>query len=236
MAIFLVFFLWDTIFADPSRIVFGYDRARILTYVFGVIILRSIVLSVRSIDIPGEISRGDITNYFLKPVNYFKYWLTRDISSKALNIVFAIFEFTFLYLLLKPEFFFQTNFLYLLLFLAALSLAVLIYFLLILLFGSPTFWIPEQGWGLIFLLFILTDLLGGGTFPIDILPSSVQQSLYATPFPYLIYIPLQIYLGKLTTFESMKFVVFAFLWVVVLAFLVKYAWRRGLAAYRAEGR
>src|SRR3990172_12211682 len=109
MQIILIFFLWSSVFSDPSRVVFGYDKARILTYVFGILIIKAIVLSARTVDVAGEISSGDLTNFLLKPVNYFKYWFTRDLSSKALNLSFAVVEFFLLYLVLKPSLFFQTD-------------------------------------------------------------------------------------------------------------------------------
>ena len=109
LQIFLIFFLWDTVFSDPSRSVFGYDRSKILTYVFGVIIVRSLVLSARGMDVTGDIAKGDISNYLVKPISYFKYWFTRDVSSKALNILFATTEFFVLYLFLRPPFFFQAD-------------------------------------------------------------------------------------------------------------------------------
>src|SRR5690242_11291139 len=68
----LIFFLWDSIFSNPQRVIFGYDKGKILTYVFGLMFVRSIVLSIRSIDVAGDISRGDLSNYLLKPVGYLK--------------------------------------------------------------------------------------------------------------------------------------------------------------------
>ena len=102
LQIFLIFFLWSTVFSDPSKNFFGYDRARILTYVFGILIVKSIVLSARGVLVANDIAGGGLTNYLLKPVGYFKYWLTRDSSSKALNLFFSVFEFSILYLVLKP--------------------------------------------------------------------------------------------------------------------------------------
>src|SRR3990167_614794 len=128
LQIFLIFFLWDTVFSDPSRSVFGYDRSKILTYVFGVIIVRSLVLSARGMDVTGDIAKGDISNYLVKPISYFKYWFTRDVSSKALNISFALGEFLILYLILKPPFFFQENLLIIGAFIFSVIIAILIYF------------------------------------------------------------------------------------------------------------
>ena len=62
--IFIVFFLWDSIFADPGRELFGYNRAQILTYVFGIIVVKAFVLSARAVDVAGEIGDGRLTNYF----------------------------------------------------------------------------------------------------------------------------------------------------------------------------
>ena len=107
--IILTYFLWNSVFADTNTEVFGYNREKILTYVFGIIIIRALVFSARSVDIPGEIADGKLSNYLIRPINYFKYWLTRDLSSKALNLAFSISEFIILAIILKPPLFFQSN-------------------------------------------------------------------------------------------------------------------------------
>ena len=88
--IFVTFFLWSTIFSDPGRVVFGYDRAKIITYVFGVMMVKAFVLSSKVSDVSGDVARGDLSNYLVKPLNYFKYWFTRDISAKSLNSYICI--------------------------------------------------------------------------------------------------------------------------------------------------
>ena len=236
LSIFIVFFLWDTIFANPSRVVFGYDRAKILTYIFGLIIMRSIVLSIRSVDVPGEIARGELSNYLIKPLSYFKYWFTRDLSSKSLNLIFAFFESIVLFLILKPPFFLQTNLLYISLFLLSVVLAVFLYFFLVFLFTTPVFWYPEQAWGMMFLLFTVVDLFGGGVFPIDILPQVFQKILYLTPFPYLLFVPVEIYLGKFSVAQSFGMLFVGGIWLFILVSAVRLLWSRGLKIYGAEGK
>ena len=236
LQIFLIFFLWDSVFTDPGRVVFGYDRAKILTYVFGLMIVRALVLSSRTLDIAGEIARGELTNYLLKPVNFFKYWFTRDLSSKALNLIFAAIEFIILYLIFRPDLFFQGNIGILLLSLVSLALAILVYFVLLFFLSLFPFWYPQQAWGLVFLLFVFTDFLGGGIFPLDILSGTWQKVLYLTPFPYLLFVPLQIYLGKVSVIASLQSIFIAGVWIVVLSALLKYLWNLGLKSYRAEGR
>jgi len=237
LQIFLVFFLWTTIFADQSKEIFGYNRDKILTYVFGIMIMKALVLSARVIDVSGEISRGDLTNYLLRPVNYFKYWFTRDISSKALNLSFAAVEFFLLYLVLKPSLFFQTDVIQLAGFLLATSLAIFLFFVLLFIVSFVPFWAPELGWGAQFLLIIVaTEFLSGGLFPLDILPSNIQGILYLTPFPYLIFFPLQVFLGKVTGLALVKGILISSAWTFALFYSMKRLWYKGLLVYRAEGR
>ena len=236
-SIFLIFFLWDAIFSTPGRNILGYDRGEILTYVFGMMIVRAFVLSSRTIDVSGEISQGDISNYLIKPVNYFKYWLTRDLSSKALNLIFAVFETIILYFLLKPPFFIQTNPLYLISSLLSVFLAILIFFVLTFITSSVPFWIPEAAWGVHFVVTtVIVEFLSGALFPLDVLPKILQTVLNYTPFPYLIFFPLEVYLGKITGIFLIKGMIISVFWLVFLWWALNVIWRKGLKAYQAYGR
>lgn len=237
LQIFLVFFLWDTVFASPGRQVFGYGREEILTYVFGLLVVRAFVLSAKANEVGGEIARGDLSNYLLKPVNYFRYWLTRDIASKALNLSFAFVETALLYLILKPPFFIQTNPSFLIGFLVSAGLALLIYFMITLLTGFVPFWTPSAAWGVTFVMnAIVVEFLSGALFPLDILPGYIQTILNYTPFPYMIFFPLQIYLGKVAGSEILRAIVVSGAWVTILWFVTNSVWRRGLKVYQAYGR
>ena len=236
LQIFLIFFLWNTIFSDNSKALFGYDREKILTYVLLLLIIKSYVMSSRSIDIAGEVARGELANYLLKPVSYFKYWFTRDLSSKALNLIFASVEILLLYVILNPPFFFQTKLDFLALFVVSLIISIFLFFLLLFLFNMFPLWYPEQPWGPTFLLLTFVEFLGGGIFPIDILPDKVQKILYFTPFPHLIFSPIQIYLGKFDLMTSVKTLSVGCLWLVILFFIVKKVWNLGLKVYTSEGR
>ncbi|OGM25143.1 hypothetical protein A2962_02465 [Candidatus Woesebacteria bacterium RIFCSPLOWO2_01_FULL_39_61] len=234
--IFLVFFLWDTIFANSQRIVFGYDRQKMLTYIFGLIIVRALVLSSKANEVGGDISRGDIINLLLKPISYVKYWLTRDLSSKGINLIFAVFETILLYFILRPDFFLQGNILLLLSFATSIVLAILIYFLLLFTIGLVPFWVPESAWGISFLMLVVVEFLSGALFPLDILPVSVQSIINFTPFPYLLFFPLQIYLGKVGTLIMLRGIGVSFLWLGVLWLLMRSVWFKGLKSYQAYGR
>lgn len=236
LQILVAYFLWTTLFIGGGKI-FGYDKNQILTYIFGVLIVRALVLSSRAIDVAGDINSGDLTLSLLKPINFFKYWLTRDFSTKALNLFFAFFETLFLVLVLKVPFFFQTNFSFLLPFSFSLVLAILIFFFLVLLIDMVTFWAPEMQWaGQFIFLAIITEFLSGAIFPLDILPQALQKVIYFLPFPYLIFFPVQIYLGKLALVNTLGGIMVEGFWVITLSLIVNFIWKKGLLRYEAAGR
>ena len=235
--ILLTFFLWNTVFASPQTVIFGYDRAKILSYVFGVMIVRALVFSSRAVDVSTDIAHGDLSNYLLKPVNYFKYWLTRDISSKSLNLIFAALEFTILYFILRPPFFFQTDIYIFITFLLSVAIAMFLYFFILFVVSAVPFWAPDLGWGSQFLmLIVVVEGLSGSLFPTNILPANLQSVALSTPFPYLIYFPVQVYLGNVTGFDLIKGLCIGTFWVFALMFLMNWLWQKGLKVYESIGR
>lgn len=235
--ILIAYFLWSTVYENPQTVIFGYDQTKILTYIFAVILIRSLVFSARSVDVPQEISEGSLTNYLIRPVAYFKYWFTRDISSKALNFAFSIGEFTFLAIILKPPLFLQGNIMFLFLFLLTILIANYLIFVIRFIVTSVTFWVPELAWGGQFLfMVIITEFLSGSIFPLDIFPVLWQKIFYFTPFPYLIFFPLQVYLGKISIMEIIKGISISVFWSLGLTYMLKSLWQKGLKAYDAVGR
>lgn len=236
LQILLVYFLWDTVFANPGQVIFGYTREKILTYVFLTIFIKAFVFSARAIDVGGEIAQGDLTNYLLKPVSYFKYWFTRDISSKALNILFAFVEFSLLALVLRPPIFIQTNPLFLATFLISIAIAIFIYFCLLFIISAIPFWLPEAAWGGHFLLIVLLEAMSGSLFPIDVLPGVFQKILYLTPFPYLVFFPIQVYLGNFSVAFILQGFFVSIFWAITLWIFLKSVWKKGMLVYQAFGR
>jgi ABC-2 type transport system permease protein len=236
ISVLMIFFLWDSVFLGRNIQVLGYDRTKITTYILAMLILRSVVFSARAVDIGGEIARGDLSSYLIKPVKYFQWWFTRDLASKLLNLIFAFFETTIVFIILRPTILVQTNLIGIFLFIFSILTAVFINFLLLLIFGMLPFWSPEQAWGFTFLMMIFVDFMSGFMFPLDVLPSLLSKFFLFTPFPYLLYTPLQILLGKYDFGQSFGTVFIAFCWIVILTTIVKSMWKRGLKVYGAEGR
>jgi ABC-2 type transport system permease protein len=96
------------------------------------------------------------------------------------------------------------------------------------------FWVLEVS-TFIFILFAFEYIASGHLFPLDILPRGVQQVLALTPFPYQLYFPVSIYMGKTTGAALVQGLLIQFLWVAATYALARFAWRRGIKHYSAVG-
>lgn len=230
----LLYFLWSTVFLR-EEVLFGYDRAQILTYVLGVSLIRSFVLSSRSVDVAGEIHGGDLSNFLLKPLSYIRWWWARDSVDKLVNIVFATIELFLLWLIFKPTLFIQTSPIFILFTLFTAFLALILFFYLSFLISLAAFWVIEV-WGIRYLTTIILEFLAGGFFPLDILPQTIFTALKITPFPYLLFFPIKVYLGQLTLTSILAGLTVMVIWIMIFIALVHFVWRAGLRVYAAERR
>lgn len=234
--ILVVYFLWLAIFKGGGTIA-SYEKQTMLTYILGTAILRSFVLASRSQDIGSEIASGDLSNFLVKPLNYFGNWMSRDLADKALNFIFVVIELSLLILILKPTLLIQTQFVYLGLFFIAGILAMLIYFFLSFLISAITFWYPEyNGWPARFLSFVLIEFLSGGLFPLDIFPEFAYRVLRILPPAYFLFYPMQIYLGRLNLPEVLSVFSVMLFWLAALVIVSRLVWSQGLKIYGAYGR
>ena len=79
------------------------------------------------------------------------------------------------------------------------------------------------------------SIASGHMFPLDILPPMVREVLNFTPFPYQLYLPVGIYLGKITGAALIKGLIVQGAWVIGAYLLARFAWFRGIKKYAAAG-
>lgn len=236
MKILTIYFFWLAIFLNTDEIL-GYNKQLMLTYVLGVSILAGLVLSSRSIDVGGQISTGELSNLLLKPLNYFRYWFFRDLADKLVNISCASVELFLIYIILKPVIFLPSNFNQILIFLIAAILGMLIYFYLSFLISLTTFWYVEHnGWPARFLFTVLVVFVAGVLFPLDIFPEKIFSFIKLLPTTYLLFFPLQLWLGRLSSLLVAQGIILSLFWIIVLKLLTKLLWDKGLKVYEAHGR
>lgn len=231
----MTFFLWTSIFS-LNKVAFGYSREQMIAYVFLVLIVSAFVTAAPSNDnVGGEISNGDLNGFLIKPIGYLRYWLTRDWSSKLLNISFAVVEIVVLWTLFRPHIALASNYWQFGLGIGLCIIAALLYFVITKIAISIAFWAPEDTWGFMFIIWVCMETLSGMVFPLDILPQSVLSILNLTPFPYLVYYPIAIMVGRLTLQETLRVICQAGLQLSIYYWLMSKVWKKGLKNYSAYG-
>lgn len=213
-----------------------YSQAELLTYTVVSSLLGSIAFIYNMEPIAHEIADGDLTNYLLRPLNYFGAWISRSLAARCFVLMSGLVQLGLLYWLFSNEqFAFQTQVLPILetivLFIGSLVLLYAFDFLA----GLFSFW-TNRGHGMRWLVMIFIQFISGSYLPLDALPGPIHALLRWTPFPSLLFAPLQAYLGRLSPIIWLQTIVVQWLWIAVMILVVRLVWQRGLKSYGAYGR
>lgn len=229
----LVFF-WLAIYGNKAEFL-GYQKSQMLTYVIGIAFLRTIVLGSRSADMAMQIRSGELTKLLLQPIKIIRFWFTRDLVDKGLNLFFTIIETLAVLWILKLSFYLPQNLLTYFYFFLLSLLAVFLYFFLSFTLSVVAFW-TEEVWATRWLFgVIFLEFLAGAYFPLDVLPSWLTRIIYLTPFPYLVFFPLKIWLEQLTTGVVLRAILVCLIWLIFFWWLSTFLWKKGSKNYQAYG-
>lgn len=229
-----MYFLWTALMANRSEVL-GYDKVQLITYVLMMTVLRAVVLAAITDRIPQEIAKGEISDILLRPLSHIKYWAMQDAASKILNISAVSVTLPLFIWLVSAPFFVPSDPSQWMAFGLATFGGMVLYFQMSYLLGVMGFW-TSQTWGPRFCFEVVLEFCGGAYFPIDFLPVMFQKIISVLPFPYLVFYPLSIYLGRLQMEEIVKALLIQWIWIGMLAGLIRFMWSRGLRHYAAEGR
>ncbi|MBI4060721.1 MAG: ABC-2 family transporter protein [Elusimicrobia bacterium] len=224
---------WTALIGDKATFL-GYTRAEMLTYVLALNILRSFVFTGRGWQLVGEISSGRISSYLIRPLSYHGYALALDLAQKTIHVAAAALEVGLLVLCVRGELFLPQDPATWVLFGVAALLSSLLFFFLEFMISSLAFWTSESG-GPLFCFELFLQFAAGAFFPLDVLPAALRRALEATPFPYMVYFPVRIFLEKVPPLEGMRMLSMEALWLAAAYAAATTVWKRGMRSYAAEG-
>jgi len=234
--LFAMLSLWRTIYAHPTGgASSSFSEAQMMFYYLLVAVV-DVLTAVNEDDwqIAADIREGNISQFLLKPVDYLWYRLALFFSGRIAFIAvaalpLAVFIFCFRQYVMAPA-----SLTALLVFPVSLVLTALLQFFISYAMAMLAFWLLEIS-TLIFILFAFEYLASGHLFPLDILPPVIRDVLFLTPFPYQMYFPISIYLGKSAGMEMWRGLAIQFLWVMAAYVFARWMWRRGIKKYSAFG-
>lgn len=235
MGIFF-YFIWGYIFAvkgggDPNFTIGGFTFKEMMVY----LIIGLLLNTARSSDISQRISEviksGDISIFLCRPVNFVKSLLFEGIGNKVVNF------FMFVVLLIAMTNIFDlpypTGGIFAIFILYAI-LMILFDIILYVIIGGLSFWFIEI-WGIRASIEQILWILSGRVLPLTLFPAWMQSFLAFTPFLYLEFTFASLYLGKLTIIEALKAMGIFMIWILLLALLMRYLYKKGFAKLESFG-
>jgi ABC-2 type transport system permease protein len=232
--LFATISLWRAIYSDKENIA-GFTLAQMISYYLIVTIVDSLTaVTEDDWQIAADIKDGNISQFLLKPMDYLAYRLCLYGAGRLIYTVCAIVPVTVFILFQGRYFVLPADAATVAWFAASLVMTALLQFLISFTMALLAFWVLDVS-TFIFILFAFEYIAGGHLFPLDVLPKVINQALHLTPFPYMLYFPVNIYLGRVTGGALWQGMVVQACWVVAAYALARLVWSRGLRKYSAVG-
>lgn len=232
----LVFFfvkynLWTAIYSlEGVSSIQGYSLDAMLHYQIWGLMVGFLVQGYNSMNLAEDIRLGRISSYLIYPFNFWPYQTASFIGFQGIQCGVAALSFSLLVLsgLLHDWTWFN------LLSGSGFSLLMgLFWYQISYLIGLAAFWL-EETWVLRVMFMTISQFLSGAIIPLEIYPSWLVAGLKWTPFPYLTYVPIKIFMGEYpgSLLEALGIVLF---WLFAISLLGRLVWQRGIRLYTAAG-
>lgn len=232
-----VLYVWRTIYAGkgPDSSVGTYTLAQMISYYLLVTVVDALT-AVNEDDwqIAADIKDGNISQFLLKPIDYLLYRFCLFLSGRVTYIAVTAIPLALFILCLSKYFVLPPNWTAFGCFLISVTMTAMLQFFTSYAMAMLAFWVLEVS-TFIFILFAFEYIASGHLFPLDILPHRLEQVLYFTPFPYQLYFPVSVYMGKSAGLELMRGLLIQALWVAFAYSIARFAWNRGIKKYSAVG-
>jgi len=232
-----ILFVWQKIYAGKGAgaEVGTYTLAQMISYY----LLTTIVDALTAVNeddwqIAADIKDGNISQFLLKPIDYLTYRLCLFFSGRLTYLTVSALPIAVFVLCLRHYFVLPADWTTLGWFLFSLLMTALLQFFLSYTMAMLAFWVLEVS-TFIFILFAFEYIASGHLFPLDILPPALNQVLTYTPFPYQLYFPVSVYMGKTAGMELARGLLLQAGWVLLAYGLARFAWGRGIRKYSAVG-
>jgi len=176
------------------------------------------------------IQSGAVVTDMLKPMNYFAYWLSRDLG-RAFAQVFIRFAPTFLigWILfdLEPPASFANT----IAFALSIAMAVGLSFTWRFMLNISTFWVLDYR-GISMMAVAFVNILSGFLMPLAFFPDVLQPVLYSLPFRGMVQMPSEMYLGQTSIIRGL---LFQFAWLVVMILFAQWVFARAQRKVVVQG-
>lgn len=230
-------YVWQAIYSgkEAGADVAGYTLGGMISYYLLVTIIDALTgVTEDDWQIAGEIREGTINQFLLKPIDYLTYRLCLFGSGRLIYTLVAFLPVTAFLLYQGKYFVGPASGAMFGWFVVSVILTALLQFFMSFAMAMLAFWVLEIS-TFIFILYAFEYLAGGHLFPLDILPAPIATALQYTPFPYQLFFPAGIYLGRVAGAELWRGLALQTFWTIFFYCFARWLWSRGIRKYTAVG-
>ncbi|MBT7609186.1 MAG: hypothetical protein HN576_05485 [Bacteriovoracaceae bacterium] len=227
---FIKYNLWSAIYGGNNTIVLGgYTFRSMIQYHGWSMIVLLLCQGMTANNLSEDIRMGRISNYLIYPMNFWEFHTAAFIAFEFLQlficaVTIGLIGFTSL---LGP-----IHFEVLINAFCYCIFVSIFWFAIQYLTGIIAFWL-EETWTLRVIFSIISGFLSGAIIPLELFPTKLVEVLSYTPFPYLTYYPVKMFMGEVGFFP--KGYLILGVWLAVIIIINKIVWRKGIKMYTAAG-
>ncbi|MCK5062003.1 ABC-2 family transporter protein [Candidatus Parcubacteria bacterium] len=226
--------IWTVIFQGAETIR-GYTYSEMLTYlIVGYIITFITTNYAFEHNISDFIHKGTLSNILLKPISFFEYVVASALGRFSVTLFSTSLIIVLLLVIFIPRMIAPANAITLLIMMPMVVMGYFIRLFLSIIIGMIAFWTIHI-MGIQSSYRYIERFFAGGYFPINVLPTIFTTVSLALPFAYTWFVPLQLYLGKMSAMDGLKGLVIEIMWLFILYGIIKIVWKRGLKQYEGVG-
>lgn len=181
-----------------------------------------------------DIHTGTLSNLLVKPQSYIRYMIAVGTGRITIAFLIVLVQGAIVFSFFRNTLIFSLDLPTILLLICMLIATYFINLFLSIIIGFIAFWTMEIN-GTYYSLKVFSKFMSGTFFPISLLPVFLMKASFFLPFVYTIYIPVQLYLGKISFAEGLRGLAIEMVWLVVLYVIIKIVWRLGLKKYESVG-
>jgi len=225
--------VWTSI-ANSKGDVNGFTANDFITYYMTLLIVDQITSNIVIYSFGYKIQDGTLSGELIKPIHpMLTNALVNNIAFKGLTIMGLVPIWIILFFLFRPDFS-SVTLGGILVAIPAMIMGFLVGFLLSAAITSLAFW-TTRVYSIHEFYYALILLFSGQFVPLTLMPKVIQDIAQYLPFQMLIYFPVQLILGNLSSTQIVQGYIVGFVWLIVAITIFNWVWRNGVKRFSAVG-
>lgn len=206
-------FLWRIIYMEQQYIK-GYDWNQMILYALIASVINATLTIGLEADLGKKILDGSITSDLTKPLDFQSMCLFKVIGEASVGSIMTLVMNALLALIMTDlkEYLVPGR---IVMFACSVVLAFGVNFCLVYI-GILMCFFTSNGYGVVYLRRVITDIFSGALLPLAFYPEWFQKLAGMLPFQSSLYLPIQIFLGKMNSREMLFSLAVQLFWVVML--------------------